>query len=285
MNRINCICSKIEHIVNFKIIQMKKVFFIIALMALVVVSCQKDDVAITQEEVSVQVLDQIKDLGFSTQNVIKCDEGYIVEGDIILTSESMQNLTQEIKLRVGAEEHYCTYNLVTGTPRVITVSLDKKLPSNFGPALDAAIDRYNVLNLNISFQRVDRNGDIKITAGPRWWNSYGILGMGGFPTNAGDPYNSIQMNTTAFKNAKIGYLTTVLAHEMGHNIGLRHTDYMDRSFSCGGEYSNEGPSDVGAVYIPGTPVNPENRSWMLSCTDGSDRPFTSNDRAALNYLY
>ncbi|WP_430815740.1 M57 family metalloprotease [Carboxylicivirga sp. RSCT41] len=261
-------------------------FFIVALaMVFIVSSCKKNDTPVYEEEINTEVLSQIKALGFSSMDVVKCDEGYIVEGDILLTEEALNDLSEDVKLRVGTEEHYRTYNLVSGTPRVITVSLSSKLPSNFGPALDEALNRYNTLGLNISFQRVASNGDINIIEGPKWWNRYGILGMGGFPTADGEPYHKIEMNAGAFRKAQIGYLATVLAHEMGHNIGFRHTDYMDRSYSCGGAYDNEGPSDVGAVHIPGTPVDPERRSWMLSCSDGTDRPFTVNDQAALEYLY
>jgi len=266
---------------------MKNAKFLVAVLAMVIAvsSCQKNDVPVFEENISTEVLDQINALGFSSQNVIKSEEGYIVEGDIFLTDAALTELAEDVKLRVGEEEHYRTFNLVTATPRVITVSLAKKMPSNFGAALDEALARYNNLNLQITFQRVASNGDITIMEGPKWWNRYGILGMGGFPTVDGDPYHKVEMNTGAFRKAKIGYLATVLAHEIGHNIGFRHTDYMDRSYSCGGAYDNEGASEYGAVHISGTPVNPEQRSWMLSCSDGSDRPFTANDEAALEYLY
>ncbi|MEP5445232.1 M57 family metalloprotease, partial [Ekhidna sp.] len=79
-------------------------------------------------------------------------------------------------------------------------------------------------------------------------------------------------------------LATTIAHEMGHCIGFRHTDYMDRSFSCGGSYANEGAAGIGANHIPGTPTAPENGSWMLACSSG-DTPFSNNDKTALDYLY
>lgn len=74
---------------------------------------------------------------------------------------------------------------------------------------------------------------------------------------------------------------------MGHCIGFRHTDYFDRSISCGGSPSNEGTAGVGANLISGTPSGASlaDASWMLSCTDGSNRPFNSDDVTALNFLY
>jgi hypothetical protein len=62
---------------------------------------------------------------------------------------------------------------------------------------------------------------------------------------------------------------------------------MNRSYSCGSG-GNEGQetSGVGAVHIPGTPTGPDAASWMLACLSSStDRPFNSNDKVALDYLY
>jgi hypothetical protein len=61
---------------------------------------------------------------------------------------------------------------------------------------------------------------------------------------------------------------------------------MDRSYSCGGAYTNEGPSTVGAINIPGTPTGADAASFMLACiSTNQNRPFNANDKTALNYLY
>ena len=74
--------------------------------------------------------------------------------------------------------------------------------------------------------------------------------------------------------SNINGLATTIAHEMGHCIGFRHTDYMDRSYSCGGAPDNEGDGGVGANHIPGTPTGPSANSWMLACgSPEGDRPF------------
>ncbi len=113
------------------------------------------------------------------------------------------------------------------------------------------------------------------------------LASAGFPTSSGNPYGTINVNSGAIgSNPNTSYLATILAHEMGHCIGFRHTDYMDRSYSCGGGYANEGASTVGAVHIPGTPTTADPNSWMLACIGGGqNRDFNNNDVTALNYLY
>ena len=79
-----------------------------------------------------------------------------------------------------------------------------------------------------------------------------------------------------------------MAHEIGHCIGFRHTDWFNRSISCGGFPANEGEGSIGAVHIPGTPTGADLSSFMLSCipfSQGVDRPFTTADKVALDYLY
>ncbi len=271
---------------------MKKFSFLTMAAALIFfTACQQNNETTSEIEsrrvTDKEILEKIAKHGFSTENVLRTEDGYLVEGDICLTASFLNSNPTDNSLRIAEGEHYHTTNLVTtnGT-RTITVALQGNLPSNFVPALDEALDRYNAEDLTIKFKRVTSNADITIKSGPWWWNLFGILGQGGFP-EGGDPYNQVQMNTSAFSSASTGYLATVLAHEIGHNIGFRHTDYMDRSISCGGSPDDEGEAGVGAIHIPGTPTRPSaaNASWMLSCADGTDRPFNSNDKKALKALY
>lgn len=272
---------------------MKKNVWPIAVACLTAVSfvaCKKNAGTVAQDEtISQQTLAQIKALGFSTQNVQKVDEGYLVEGDIVLTPELLTSTPGQKSLRVANNEQYRTTNLVTGLPRTIKV-----LVSNLGPAYvagtDTAIKRYNALSGQIQFVRITSGTpDITIVGfsqGPKF--GYITLGSAGFPTASGNPYNQIKMNTNKFaygSNPNVLYVGSVIQHELGHCIGFRHTDYMDRSYSCGGAYSNEGASDVGAIQIPGTPSTADPDSWMLACSNGGNRTFNANDKIAMDYLY
>jgi hypothetical protein len=249
-------------------------------------SCQQDEEVKTQDTVSESTLNRISELGFYNKNVEKVEGGYVVEGDIFLSEGDLSAAHNTKALRVGESEQYRTTNLVNtgGGVRNITLSIDPALPATYVTALDAAIARYNAQGLNITMSRVSSGGNIYLQAAPK---SAQYLASAGFPTSAGDPHNNIKIATRYIgTNPNQAWFTTILAHEIGHCIGFRHTDYMDRSYSCGGSYTNEGASTVGAILIPGTPSAQDPNSWMLACIgSGQNRPFNANDVTALNYLY
>lgn len=263
---------------------MKKKLLVLATIfgAVVLVSCELNE-APQQELVSEATLSKISAMGFSTENVQRTDAGYLVEGDIILHDHDLNGNHDHKKLRIAEVEQYRTFNLVKNLPRTITVSTSgRNVTTALSNAVNAAIARYNNENLGITFQRVSSNGNINISV----VNTHQYIASAGFPDSNGNPYPTISYSRN-YTNYSAGFMTTVIAHEIGHCIGFRHTDYMNRSYSCGSG-GNEGQetSGVGAVHIPGTPTDPDAASWMLACLSSTtDRPFNSNDKVALNYLY
>lgn len=266
---------------------MKKQFSYLAFAAmfgLAMFSCQKEAVVTQDQAIPESVLAAIGQAGFSKDNVIREGAGYIVEGDIYIDESHLRTQPGWFTMTIAATEQYRTTNLVNSLPRTITVSVNSKMPNAYEGDLGyvaQALTRYNVENLQIKFQLVSSGGEIDIV------NANGsYLASAGFPTSTGDPYNQVKVNTRSLNGQPTNTIVSVIAHELGHCIGFRHTDYMDRSYSCGGATSNEGASSVGAILIPGTPSGPDPNSWMLSCIgSGQNRPFNNNDKTALNYLY
>ncbi|WP_420317194.1 M57 family metalloprotease [Ekhidna sp.] len=273
-------------------------------------SCSEQDPVAEDLSAPDDVVAQIAALGFDVENftVEIFEAGYLVEGDIYLTDQSIAEMGRPNTL--AEVEQYSTNNLVNaGGGRVITIYAPEEGSGGGGgkgkkgggggggysPAmiagLDEAISRYNSENLSISFQRVTSSGgaDIVMTRLSKRDERRGVLGSAGFPTNSGDPYGEIKMSGVLESSYGLSTngIATIIAHEMGHCVGFRHTDYFDRSISCGGGTSNEGTAGVGANHIPGTPTGAtaSKKSWMLACTDGGDRPFNNDDKTALNYLY
>jgi hypothetical protein len=260
-----------------------KTLMLASIAALLIVGCKKEvNQPQESDEVSQVVKDKIFALGFTSSNAKKIPEGYLVEGDIVLTEEDLNKVPENIFLRVGDEEQYRTFNLVSGLPRNITVRVSTSLPSSYITATNNAIARYNAQGLRVTFTRVTSGGNIVISAAP---SGAGYLASAGFPSG-GNPYSSVRVNRAYLDTWNSNTVTSIIAHEIGHCIGFRHTDYMNRSYSCGGSPVNEGSGGVGAVHIPGTPTGPSSGSWMLACIgNGTNRPFTSSDRTALAYVY
>lgn len=266
---------------------LKQQAVVLVFLMAVISSCQKEVETKAATAIPAEVLAKIQNNGFGITSVQAVEDGYLVEGDILLTEDFLQASPGGTLLRVGAEEQYHTTNLVhTNGVRTITVALDNKLKAKAGynEGLAEMVRRYNVENLLLNFKVVSSGADITFQ------NANGsYLASAGFPSG-GNPYNVVKVNSKAIGNSSsssfIDYLATILAHEAGHCIGFRHTDYKDRSYSCGGAVSNEGASTVGAILIPGTPSEADPNSWMLACIgSGVNRPFNTNDKTALDYLY
>ncbi|HEY9045382.1 MAG TPA: M57 family metalloprotease [Ohtaekwangia sp.] len=262
---------------------------VVAIAILLCTSCENEkissDESTAQQELNV-VASKLQAAGFDTsEGFQKYENGYLVEYDIFLTPEMINELAESATTPAnGRTEHYRSNNLVVATPRTLQVYIDAGFGTYMQNSFDAALARYNAQGLGLTFQRASSSAsaDISIFS---FYEVSNVLGYSaGFPTN-GNPASPIRLNTYYYNNTSTRPdATTVIAHEIGHAIGFRHTDYMNRTFSCGSG-GNEGDAGVGANYIPGTPTGPSAGSWMLACSSNTDRPFTSDDVTALTTVY
>jgi hypothetical protein len=263
-------------------------------------SCQNLD---SQEEIqSGDITDEVKaqftELGFDVSDITLVEKDnpltgevggydYLLEGDIIISPDQLQDMLKSDIHHLGAVgEQYRTFNLVGGLPRNINVigytggslALDSKMRT----ALQWSIANFNRLNTGLNFT---------LTFGTNW-QPYDIVvyrtsggggGSAGFPSG-GEPYQFVQIQSGT-SNFDTNVVEHVITHEIGHCVGLRHTDYFNRSLSCG-TGGNEGSGGVGAVYIPGTPEGFDPNSIMLACFSTSeDGEFGPFDEVALEFLY
>ncbi|MUP44264.1 peptidase [Gramella sp. BOM4] len=277
---------------------MKKINFLtLMLVVSIFTSCQQDEISdssATQDqsvqfEVPKEIKAKVGELHFNSNLVEKYKmllpdgdfiDNYLIEDDIVMSEEQLFSLSAA----QITNKQYRTYNLVS-TPRTINVigytGGSQALTSKQRTALNYALSNYNALNLGITFTLTFGTNygpyDIVVYQNPNGEAG----GVAGFPSS-GRPYKYVQI-FSGMESYSVDTNEHVMTHEIGHAVGLRHTDWFSRQ-SCG--QSGESAGSDGAVHIPGTPTGYDSNSIMLACFGANeDGEFGYYDRIALNYLY
>lgn len=233
----------------------------------------RDDAAERQE-----IIDNLAQAGFPASEISVVDGTVFVGRDAAVSLQASREMLEVD----GSQEQYRTTNLVSASVGTICVSA-AKFTGVFDTAMNDTIDNYNALGLSFQLRRIDRDQtgcDAVITGrikGP-------VGGSSGFPSG-GLPFGSFQIGS-GLGSFAVATITHVITHELGHTVGFRHSDFFDRSISCGSG-GNEGDGGIGAILIPGTPSGAVvGGSIMNSCFRTVESgEFTNSDVTALNALY
>ncbi len=219
---------------------------------------------------------------------------YLMEGDIEIRKDLLKVMATQA-VNGGRAEQFRTTNLVNGPfPRTIRIIAINMTNSTLRQGLTLAVENYNSIGINLNFtlefrtvttipQIVAAESDSDILAKQLGTEAGGKSGT----PSSGNPFPSIFVSAIT-ANFGLNVVEHVFTHEMGHTIGFRHSDYFNRSLSCGGSAINEGDGGVGAIHIPGTPAttNVDSNSIMESCVNGTaSGEFSAFDLVALNTIY
>lgn len=268
----------------------------------------QQNIKIIEQEVTSLDLKKIKAAGFSTEKVkhlsktvddVITDDFFLIEGDIMLSQKQLDQMAipnGNISSNGRSANQYSTNNLINVPNGVRTIKIlpytqetflwwtyrAGELSNREKSLLKEALVEYNNQKLNIKFEYTEIYAEndpdyIKIYSEFSFLSFLGVIAMGEFPSN-GNPGKTIKcINLNLAPNKKHVFL-----HEIGHNIGFRHTDW----FNVCGSGSNEGDAGVGAKHIEGTPKGKDNLSFMISCVKSTNTgTFTKYDEIALQKLY
>jgi hypothetical protein len=225
---------------------------------------KKKDVPTVQEDA---VLKKILREGFKREDIVEEKDWYIVQGDIIFYKQEPAHQPGQVHT-----EQFRTPYLVAPAYRNIKVYLSAASfkSINLSSVLDSVINAYNALETDIRFKRVysSYEADIKIVKED---SLKGLAGLAGFPFSYGKPFPVVFISEYTLKEnsfTSASQLMILVAHELGHCIGLRHTN---QSYG---------------IHIPGTPPS-DSASFMNSSGpyDGKWAGFSYYDAHAMKALY
>ncbi len=227
-----------------------------------------------------QIISNLIEAGYRADDILISDGKVYVGRDAHVTLEASQEMLEQ---SADDKEQYRTNNLVgTGVTKICVVPTAAfESYSQLSAGLDGAINNYNSQNLRLKFVRGSA-ADCTATISAK--TTSGVGGNSGFP-KGGKPYGTINIGT-GLQSYSVGVNTHVITHEIGHTIGFRHSDYYNRTISCG-TGGNEGDAGVGAILIPGTPSTAtRGGSVMNSCFRSTETgQWLGADVTALTYLY
>ncbi|MDY8135598.1 M57 family metalloprotease [Aquimarina sp. 2201CG5-10] len=280
-----------------------KLLTLSVLIAALFSSCQNEglneETANLEKTPTKDQLTKLASLGVNTDNVIiktitnlddTKEDYFLNDTDLSIPVSELSDM-ESLETLTDGTKHYRTRNLISSRNRTIDI-LGYTGGGGFGlsntnrQALQRAVNNYNrlnsSLNLRLSFGTNYQAADMVVYVR----SDLGSGGLAGFPSG-GRPYKWVRIGPRV-DDLGVGYSTHVIAHEMGHCIGLRHTDWFARVCDNG---ANEGQSSEGAIHIPGTPTGIDYSSIMISCPVPGTNPrnytgrLVGNDRTAIEYLY
>lgn len=265
-----------------KIVFFSRYLFILSVVSFLLYSCKKTEVTPQKTDVDQDnsVLSYIKKLGYSDSEIKDIGDEYLVDGDILFSKKG----NPDFSIFGGPKtEQYGTANYVgyDVQPNVF-IYVDASMNGYLNEINGAIAMWNNVINCRLKFGITSLSGiaHIRITNANL---GTGYCGAAYFPMN-GRPGGLVRININQIAGNSFEQRQRTIAHELGHCIGFRHTNWQPGEPQSG--VSSDNGAYFDAMHILGTPTGGDPSSLMNAGQCGSGATTLSNfDILTAQFLY
>ena len=229
------------------------------------------------------VVKMLISMGYKLEQIQELDDYYLVQGDLLFSKDiNDYNRKKSSHETSHFERHAHTDDLVSQiNATTMTVYVDPSIPTsgtdNWRNAISNSISDLNGINgSKVTFIfSTNTNSDITIESDNNSLPN-NVIASAGFPTND-QPFNTVLINLDYSSNTNVSESNKRynMVHELGHCIGLRHTNWENV----------DSVTNVGANLIPGTPSQDPNSVMNGGTATFSWSGFSNFDIIAIEYLY
>ena len=231
-------------------------------------SCKKEDAATKpQAEQEIATLTAyLTSQGFKAEDIVFKDGKFIIEKDIVITSEDVKaRMQKEATSGTPSTEHRRGTYIVGSAYRTnVKFYIDPAVPTAWRTAIQGAVANWNAINgtvLGMSIVSTQSAADTRIFMG---FESANWIARAYLPASSGRPGVSVEINSN-YNSLPASQKLFAITHEFGHTIGFYHTNQST------------------GIFIPGTPsvdANSVMNSFVLNWSG-----FTAGDVLATQILY
>jgi hypothetical protein len=243
---------------------------VLAFLLTLAVSCEKDDVTLSKDKTPdlEKYLQFLEESGFHREHIVydNVKDEFKIEDDMFISRQEVAGYMEKASTSQGREKQR-RYTYIVNSSRVTNIKyyVDGTVPTDWRTAISQAISQWNAVNgttLFLSLVSTSTGADVRVNA--IYEGGAGWVARAALPLSNGAPGTFMTINTY-HNGLDAGMKLFAMAHEMGHNFGLLHTNQTD------------------GTIIPGTPATDANsvmNSYVLPWNG-----FTYYDQVAVQVLY
>lgn len=263
-----------------------------ALLALPLAGCDQADVTPTTPAPD-PLLARLAEMGFPLDLVEDRGSHFMIDGDIIVRKDALRQAPEQPSAAPpGPRQQYHTNTRVGDLYEIrVDLSAIDAERADWATAVRSAMQQWNAIP-GAKIRLIEGSpADITVIWGTCDNSTTAVACAefpyltGSWPWQTGAPGHTVEI-TRGYHHYSASLKLFTVAHEFGHTLGFRHTNWANRPCPNGSGTCSESVGPHGAVQIPGTPSSATGDAGsVMNASVNYWAGFSYYDRVAARYLF